>query len=85
MMDEWIFFTPNVLDIYKIIIFDDGNERFNNEKFNNEKFNNEWFNNEKFNNEWLIGGVWRGKIRLINRYDSTVIIKSISKWKIIKI
>ena len=74
-MDEWVLFTPNVLDIYKIIIFDDGNERFNNEKLNNEKLNN----------EWLIGGVWRGKIRLINRYDSTLIIKSISKWKIIKI
>jgi hypothetical protein len=70
-MDEWILFTPNVLDIYKIIIFDDGNE--------------EKYHNKKFNNEWLIGGVWRGKIRLINRYDSTLIIKSISKWKIIKI
>lgn len=68
-MDEWTFYMPNAEEIYKIIIFDDGNEKYN---------------NEIYQNEWLIAGHWRGKIRLINQKDSSVKIQSISKWKIIK-
>lgn len=74
-MDEWTFYMPNAEEIYKIIIFDDGNEKYNNEKYNNEIYQN----------EWLIAGHWQGKIRLINQKDPSVKIKSISKWKIIKI
>ena len=74
-MDEWTFYMPNAEEIYKIIIFDDGNEMYN----------NEICNNDLYQNEWLIAGHWKGKIRLINRNDSSVKIQSISKWKIIKI
>ena len=79
-MDEWTFYMPNAEEIYKIIIFDDGNE-----KYNNEIYQNEIYQNEIYQNEWLIAGHWRGKIRLINRKDSSIKIQSISKWKIIKI
>ena len=32
-------------------------------------------------NEWLVCGEWRGKIKLVNRLDRTVVIPSISLWK----
>jgi hypothetical protein len=84
-MDEWTFYMPNAEEIYKIIIFDDGNEKYNNEKYNNEKYDNEIYDNKIYKNEWLIAGHWGGKIRLINKKDPSVKVQSISKWKIIKI
>ncbi len=41
-MDEWIFFTPNSLDIYKLIIYDDGNEKY-------EQYENMWLISGQWN------------------------------------
>ena len=41
--------------------------------------------NEKYNsypNEWVIFGEWGGKIAIYNKIQPTIIIKSISRWKV---
>jgi len=37
---------------------------------------------EQYENEWLVYGEWRGKCALVNRYNPSVKIASISTWKI---
>ena len=53
--------------LFKIIVFDDGNQRF-----------------QHLNNSWIItGSRFNGqKITLRNSIDQTIIIKSISSWKV---
>jgi len=40
MESEWLFFAPNVEHIYKINVYDDGNERY-------AQYGNEWLVNGK--------------------------------------
>lgn len=35
---------------------------------------------DNYTNEWYCCGIWRGKLKLIN-VDNTTIINSISEWK----
>ena len=53
--------------LFKIIVFDDGNQRF-----------------QHLNNSWIVtGSRFNGqKITLRNSIDKTIIIKSISSWKV---
>jgi hypothetical protein len=53
--------------LFKIIVFDDGNQQF-----------------EHFTNSWIItASRFKGeKITLKNSIDQTIIIKSISSWKV---
>ena len=36
----------------------------------------------QYNNNWIIFGEWKGKIALFNDHDPTIVIKSISAWKV---
>lgn len=33
-------------------------------------------------NSWYMYGEWRGKVALVNKYDTRVKIESISEWKL---
>ena len=35
-------------------------------------------------NEWYIYGTWKGKLALVNKFDSAIQIPSISCWKVQK-
>ena len=37
---------------------------------------------DKYHNEWIIFGEWEDKVALFNDQEPTVILKSISAWKI---
>lgn len=65
----WKYFPPNYDEIYVIHTFDDGNE---------------CYQNESIINEWVMFGNWVGKCALVNRYDTTIRIYSISQWKFTK-
>ena len=66
LYDEWTFVVPRFEQKIKITHFDDGNEEFR----------------DKYHNEWIIFGEWKEKIAIFNYHEPTVIIKSISSWKI---
>ena len=66
MSHEWVYFDPNMDVVFKITVFDDGNDKY-----------------KEYYNEWHIIGEWRGKVSLMNAFNSKVQIKSISRWKII--
>jgi hypothetical protein len=55
------------IQIFQIIVFDDGNQRF-----------------QYLNNSWIVtGSRFKGqKLTLKNTVDNSIIIKSISSWKI---
>jgi len=53
---------------YKIIVFDDGNQEY-------ENYENKWK---------LVENLLCGKVTLQNVTDDTIYIKSISWWKVIK-
>ena len=36
----------------------------------------------QYNNNWIIFGELKGKIALFNDHDPTIVIKSISAWKV---
>lgn len=42
-------------------------------------------NYKQYINEWILFGIWKGKFALFNKVNNTIIIKSISKWKVTKI
>ena len=57
----------STIQTFQIIVFDDGNQRF-----------------QPFNNSWIvIGSRFKGqKLTLKNTANNSIIIKSISSWKI---
>ena len=66
---DWTYIQPNLSNIQKIIIFDDGNQIYQHNS----------------NNCWVIFGEWRGKVALYNKDNNDTIIKSISAWKVTKL
>lgn len=36
----------------------------------------------QYDNNWVIFGEWKGKIALFNDQDPTIVIQSISAWKV---
>jgi hypothetical protein len=38
---------------------------------------------EMYDNNWIIFGVWKGKAAVFNYTDPTIILKSISRWKLV--
>jgi len=66
-IDGWIYFVPNYQQTYKIHIFDDGNDLY-----------------EDYENKWLINGEWKGKVSLVNLNNHSIIINSISRWKLLE-
>jgi len=39
---------------------------------------------EKYDNNWIIFGIWKGKVAVFNNEDPSIILKSISRWKLYK-
>jgi len=66
LYDEWTFVVPRFEQKYCIDTFDDGNEELQ----------------DKYHNEWIIFGEWKDKVALFNNQEPTVILRSISAWKI---
>ena len=66
--NEWIYYAPNINNVYQIFNFDDGNQLY-----------------KQYVNEWLMNGEWKGKVSLVNVKYSSIIINSISRWKILHI
>ena len=50
-----------------------------------ENFDDGNNNYSKYFNEWVIYGIWRGKVAIMNNKENNIIIKSISQWKLTKI
>jgi hypothetical protein len=63
--NDWNYIEPNIINLQKIIIFDDGNHEY-----------------EMYPNEWIVFGRWKGKTALFNKMYPTIVIKSISSWKV---
>lgn len=36
-------------------------------------------------NEWIIFAHWKGKVAVFNHYDPSIIVSSISRWKLVVI
>ena len=66
LYQDWTFVVPRFDEKMKIIHFDDGNNEFK----------------DKYTNEWVIFGEWKGKVALFNNQEQSVVIKSISLWKL---
>ncbi len=54
---EWIFFTPNLQEIYKIIIYDDGNQVY-------EQYVNKWVINGKWRGKSSLINVENPEIKI---------------------
>ena len=39
---------------------------------------------EMYDNNWIIFGIWKGKVAVFNNEDPSIILKSISRWKLYK-
>lgn len=66
LYDDWTFVVPRFEQKYKIDTFDDGLEEFE----------------DKYHNEWIIFGVWKEKVALFNYQEPTIVIRSVSLWKV---
>ena len=62
---DWAIFVPITSKTYKIRLFDDGLDKY-------ACYPNRW---------WVYGDNQRGKVAVVNAYDETVRIGSISEWK----
>lgn len=66
LYDDWTFVVPRFEQKMRIIQFDDGNEEIRN----------------NYNNEWIIFGEWKEKVALFNYHEPSIVIRSISLWKL---
>ena len=54
---EWIYFTPNLQEIYKIIIYDDGNQVY-------EQYVNKWVINGKWRGKCSLINIEKPEIKI---------------------